>query len=188
MNEANSYMLMYFARAIKFNQMMVMSQENQAIVMSMMTKEYSRNGIDKEFRESKIFKEEMAGVLWEFNNMFSGWLDIEQECFTYSTKDLFYYLKNRRKLSRIHYLLLFAIFLNLHKLVSRVNFIVDIGTMESQKYIKVSRQKTTTTTTNKVQSDLKRQDSSSAANNKYQYGLQKKGNSDKKRLFKDYFG
>jgi hypothetical protein len=51
------------------------------------------------------------------------------------------FIKNiqKKKLSKIEFLILFSIFLNQHKVISRVNFIVDISLMEENKKIKVNR-------------------------------------------------
>jgi hypothetical protein len=51
------------------------------------------------------------------------------------------FIKNiqKKKLSKIEFLILFSIFLNQHKIISRVNFIVDISLMEENKKIKVNR-------------------------------------------------
>jgi hypothetical protein len=69
-------------------------------------------------------------LLLEFANMFGPCLDDKKMSETKSNEDLFNLLNKRQKLSRVEYLILFSIFLNFHKLVSRVNFIVDITALE----------------------------------------------------------
>lgn len=71
--------------------------------------------------------------------MFYHFLDPKKECLIDEDNNFIENLTNKRKLSKIEYLMLYAIFMNLHKLIVRTNFIIDISVIENENNIKVSR-------------------------------------------------
>lgn len=81
----------------------------------------------------------MLFTIEKFTDLFFLNLDPAKETIVDRKSNLTNVITRRQHLSKIEYLQLFSIFLGLHKLVMRVNFIVDISDMENSKQIKVSR-------------------------------------------------
>ena len=92
------------------------------------------------------FADHLTKIVSSFNSIFIPYLNERKECIIdqgTNQPHLLSLLANLddKGLSKIDYLLLFSLFLSLHNFIYRLNFIVDISVMESNKSIKVIRGK-----------------------------------------------
>jgi hypothetical protein len=136
---AKTHLLFHLARAFTFNGI-AMAPMNSALVLSLLPNEYHRY-LQFDFRNSTSIVDSLSFVVEKFTDLFFLNLDPKKETLITKNQNFTRAILKRDYLSKIEYLILFQIFLNLHQLIVRVNFIIDISDMEDSKQIKVKRQK-----------------------------------------------
>eukprot|EP00347_Sterkiella_histriomuscorum_P000058 403377346 len=204
LDEAKTYLLLNIGRAFMFNAHQFNSV-HRGVVLSLIPMQYQVKYLDRDFvkmghqaqvlQKSNInsgqkskqvgFSQQIRDIIAEFNKIFGSYLDTSKECLMTKKQNFLKNLTENKKLSKIEYMILFSIFLSLHKLVYRVNFVIDISTMEDSKVIKVSR---------KGQKGAKRNNEEQkygsegkANNDKFLYGRAQQIIKDKKTKYDDHF-
>lgn len=135
LDEAKTMLLLYFARAFTVNQI-ISCQLNKALVLSLIPSDYKLLTMDLFSHSSKSkVHEKFTKIISQFNAIFFPYLDENKECLyseeTNLTRTLLDIGHNTlHSLSKTEYLILFAIYLSLHRVIFRVNYIVDIADME----------------------------------------------------------
>ena len=198
LEEAKTMLLMHFVRIFAV-QREVNNNMVRAMVLSLLPKDYKlldHHISPCQSKDTKFkFADHLNKIVSSFNSIFIPYLNERKECIIDQGTNQPHLVSllanlNDKGLSKIDYLLLFSLFLSLHNFIYRLNFIVDISVMESNKSIKVIRGKKAGKSQNQLpkmgvpesklgQADFKSDD-------KYQYGMQQKINQ-KKRKYKDFF-
>ncbi|CDW80898.1 dna repair protein rad4 containing protein [Stylonychia lemnae] len=196
LDEAKTYLLLHIGRSFVFNGHQYNSLY-RAIVLSMIPIQYQIKFMDRNLfqlpsqsqsrqsQKKESFQSIISEILKNFQKLFGHHLQPERECVITNESHFIKNLVENKGLSRIEYLILFTIFMNLHKIVHRVNFIIDIQTMEDSKKIKVTRKKTKDNQTKQARD--KAGYSKKTEGDYYQYGKEEEIRKNKKRKRDDYF-
>lgn len=176
LDEAKSWVLMHFARLFAVNRELT-NPLTRALLLSLIPLDYNFQHTAMHNNHKSTNK--LTRLLSQFNSLFISYLDPSLECLT---PTLFSFLSQPPSnagvsllLSKIEYLLLFAMFVSFHSnLLYRVNFILDLAPMAH--FVKFHGGKSI---------PAKQATAIAKVDDKYDYGMQKK--IVKKRKYGDYF-